>query len=260
MKPSLLVFNPHGDMDLILRQSRSQRIPKITHGSSSSDGANEEPSGYTTATEGKVGHEQGPPVEFKNISSSIHTVEDLRDMGSLNEHGQHIELRYRVSSAHLALASPVFKAMVDRSSATIDLSSRSKSGFSQYAEALLILLDVIHGHHKSVPKAMSLELLIELWRLIDSHQCHEAVEMYVDHWVASVIDKDKIKESSLKTNMSRLYISWVFGKGEYFDLLACNILKSTAGSIQTDLPFQARILGMLHQSACEGWLTPFQKH
>ncbi|KAG5815683.1 hypothetical protein H9Q74_003378 [Fusarium xylarioides] len=247
MKPSLLVFNPNGDMDLILRQSRAQRIQKATHGSSSSDGTNEEPSGYTTATEDQVEHKQGSPVKFKNVSSSVQTVEDLRNLGSRNELGQHIELRYRVSSAHLALASPVFKAMVDksRSFATVDLSSRSKSGFKRYAEALLILLDVIHGHHKSVPKAMSLELLIELWGLIDSHKCHEVVEMFVDHWVGSVIDKDKIEGSSLKTNMSRLYISWVFGKGEYFDLLAHNILKSTAGSIQTDLPLQAIILETL---------------
>ncbi|KAF5591092.1 hypothetical protein FPANT_5825 [Fusarium pseudoanthophilum] len=245
MKPSLLVFNPHGDMDLILRQSRAQRTQETTHGSSSSNGTNEEPSGYTTAMEDQVEPEQGRPVKFKNISSSIQTVEDLRNLGSRNELGQHIELRYRVSSAHLALASPVFKAMVDKSCATIDMSSRSKSGFSRYAEALIILLDVIHGHHKSVPKAMSLELLIELWGLIDSHKCHEAVEMFSDHWVASVIDKGKIKGSSLKINMSRLYISWVFAKGEYFDLLVYDILESTAGPIKTNLPLPAKILGPL---------------
>ncbi|KAF5549411.1 hypothetical protein FPHYL_9663 [Fusarium phyllophilum] len=245
MKPSLSVFNPNGDMDLILRQSRAQRIQKATHGSSSSDGANEEPSGDTTVMEDQVELKQGPPVKFKNISSSVQTVEDLRNLGSRNELGQHIELRYRVSSAHLALASPVFKAMVDKSSATIDLSSRSKSGFIRYAEALLILLDVIHGHHKSVPQAMSLELLIELWRLIDSHKCHEAVEMFANHWVGSVVDKDKINGSSLKINMSRLYISWVFGQGEYFDLLARNILEFTAGSMQTNLPLPARILEAL---------------
>lgn len=247
MKPSLLVFNPNGDMNLILRRSRTPRIQKATRGSFSSDGANEEPtSGETTATVDQVEHKLGPPVKFKNISSSIHTVEDLRNLGSMNEQRQHIELRYRVSSAHLALASPVFKGMVDKSFATIDLSSRSASGFRRYAEAMLILLDVIHGHHKSVPKAMDLKLLIELWKIIDSHKCHEAVEMFVDHWVASVIDKDKIKGSSLDTNMSRLYISWVFAKGEYFDLLAHNILETTAGSIQTDLALPATILGMLH--------------
>ncbi|KAF5621142.1 uncharacterized protein FTJAE_11483 [Fusarium tjaetaba] len=181
MKPSLLVFNPHGDMDLILRQSRSQRTQETTHGSSSSDGADEEPSSYTTAAEDQVEPEQGRPVKFKNISSSIRTVEDLRNLESRNELGQHIELRYHVSSAHLALASPVFKAMVDKSSATIDLSCRSARGFRRYGEAPVILLDVIHGHHKSVPKAMSLRLLIELWGLIDSYKCREAVEMFVDH-------------------------------------------------------------------------------
>ncbi|KAI1039616.1 hypothetical protein LB505_008350 [Fusarium chuoi] len=252
MKPSLLVFNPNGDMDLILRQWSAQRIQKAARESSSPNDLDKEPNDDTTATEDEVEQEQVPAVGFKDISSSIQTVEDLRNLGSTNEHGQHIELRYRVSSAHLALASPVFKGMVDKSSATIDLGSHSESGFGQYAEALLILLDVIHGHHKSVPKAMDLELLIELWGLIDSYKCHEAVEMFVDHWVASAIDKDKIKGSSLNTNMSRLYISWVFAKGEYFDLLAHNILESTAGSIQTDLALPARILGMLHQSACEG--------
>jgi hypothetical protein len=55
------------------------------------------------------------------------------------------------------------------------------------ASALLILLDIIHGHHRSVPKAMDLDLLREMAIFVDCYKCNEIVEIFSENWIASVI-------------------------------------------------------------------------
>ncbi|KAL5593268.1 hypothetical protein FOBRF1_012370 [Fusarium oxysporum] len=181
--------------------------------------------------------------EFKDVTSSIQSRGDLKNPKPFYEHGQNVELCYRVSSAHLMLASPVFKAMID---GPFKESCRNKYGrfeakaFEYSAEALLILLDIMHGHHRRVPKSMELSLLTEMTILVDYYMCHE-------NWIASVIQENEIEGSDYQANISRLFISWVFEKTELFNSIVYSILKLTARPIRTDIPLPSTILDSLEQ-------------
>ncbi|KAJ9415097.1 hypothetical protein QL093DRAFT_2582857 [Fusarium oxysporum] len=158
------------------------------------------------------------------------------------------------------LASPVFKAMLD---GPFKESCRNQNGrfeakaFEYSAEALLILLDIMHGHHRRVPKTMELSLLTEMAILVDYYMCHEIVEMFAENWIASVIQEDEIEGSDYQANISRLFISWVFEKTELFNSVVYSILKLTARPIRTDLPLPNTILDSLEQrgqSLTQGFL------
>ena len=93
----------------------------------------------------------------------------------------------RVSSKHLTLASPIFKAM---------LQPKFKEGLQLhshgYAElplpddnsaALLILLNLIHGQFRKVPRKIDLWMLAELAVLVDKYELLETTEMLLDYWL-----------------------------------------------------------------------------
>ncbi|PNP85398.1 hypothetical protein FNYG_01227 [Fusarium nygamai] len=148
------------------------------------------------------------------------------------------------------LVLPVFKAMLD---GPFRESSRNEDGRFEVitsessASALLGLLDIIHGHHRDVPKTMELGLLTEMAILVDYYECHEIVEMFAKNWIASIMQKDEIERSTHQTNMSRLFISWVVGKDELFNSVVRTLLKVTAGPIQTDLPLPSIILDSIEE-------------
>ncbi|EXA34950.1 hypothetical protein FOVG_13735 [Fusarium oxysporum f. sp. pisi HDV247] len=158
------------------------------------------------------------------------------------------------------LASPVFKAMLD---GPFKESCRNQDGrfeakaFEYSAEALLILLDIMHGHHRRVPKTMELSLLTEMAILVDYYMCHEIVEMFAENWIASVIQEDEIEGSDYQANISRLFISWVFEKTELFNSIVYSILKLTARPIRTDLPLPSTILDRV---SCKGSWTIFTSY
>lgn len=177
--------------------------------------------------------------EFEDAPSSIESFDDLKKLKPFDEDGQIVEICYRVSSAHLMLVPPVFKAMLD---GPFRESSQNEDGRFEVitsecsAPALLILLDIIHGHHRDVPKTMELGLLTEMAILVDYYECHEIVKMFAENWIASIVQEDGIERSTHQTNMSRLFISWVFGKEELFNTTVQTLLKVTARPIETDLP------------------------
>ncbi|RBQ65894.1 hypothetical protein FVER53590_13411 [Fusarium verticillioides] len=257
MKPSLLVFAPKGDTDIILRKPNFRSHQKSSpQAADPIAGAEENDEHAEQELQDDQNEPQLPVVEeFNDVTASIESLNDLKNLKPSNEDGQNVELRYRVSSAHLMLASPVFRAMLD---GPFKESSRDEDGRFEVktsecsAQALLILLDIIHGHHRDVPKTMEFSLLTEMAILVDYYECHEIVEMFAENWIASTIQEEEIEGSDYQTNISRLFISWVFGKIELFNSVVCSILKLTAGPIRTDLPLPSTILGKLEQWNVQG--------
>ncbi|KAF5606476.1 uncharacterized protein FSUBG_6085 [Fusarium subglutinans] len=254
MKSSLLVFAPKGDTDIILRKpnfrSHQEPLPEAGDPEAAEEEHEENENGEDKERNDQRELERPASEDFKDVTSSIQSLDDLKTLKPCYEHGQNVEICYRVSSAHLMLASPVFKAMLD---GPFKESCRNEDGlfevkaFESSAEALLILLDIFHGHHRDVPKTMDLSLLTEMSILVDYYECHEIVEMFAENWVASVIQEDEIEGSDYQTNMSRLFISWVFAKSELFNSIVHTVLKLTPGPIYTDLPLPSTILDSLDQ-------------
>jgi hypothetical protein len=157
------------------------------------------------------------------------------------------EVCYRmlVSSPHLVLASPVFQAMVEGPYAEGSTDHRGIYRFTTHGwnqEALVIVLDIIHGHHRSVPKSLDLEMLAKVAVIVDYYKCHEIVEVFADKWL-KVLQKGRTDHYG-KASMLWLLISWVFSCPEIFERMAGLALKhSTRLILAEDVPIPGGILG-----------------
>ncbi|KAF5584106.1 uncharacterized protein FSUBG_12903 [Fusarium subglutinans] len=117
MKTSILIFSPKGDTELILRRPNFQNRnePKDKSTASETGPQNEVVKLNDIKTEEDQPKEDQPldPDVYSDRSSSVHKTEDLKALMASAEKGHSVEIRLRVSSAHLILSSPVFKAMLD---------------------------------------------------------------------------------------------------------------------------------------------------
>lgn len=87
-----------------------------------------------------------------------------------------------VSSRHLILASSHFRRMLKGQ--WEEAHSLQSNGCLRIeetdwdADALRIVMDIIHGRFRRVPKAISLEILAKIAVLVDYDECLEVVEMF----------------------------------------------------------------------------------
>ena len=139
----------------------------------------------------------------------------LNDIGSEDEsesEPEHQQIRFRVSSKHLTLASSVFKAMLARefkegatlrSTGTIDLHLPD-----DHPAALLICLNIVHGDSKKVPRKVDLRMLAEIAIIVDKYELHNAVGIKSYLWIDCL--KDSIPQSFNEDLLRWICISWVF--------------------------------------------------
>ena len=96
----------------------------------------------------------------------------------------------RVSSRHLSLASPVFKRILQTKFVEGQrLSSQGHTELSLLEEnppILLVLLNLIHGHTREVPRKVELWILTKLAILVDKYELLEATRIVVDYWFQSL--------------------------------------------------------------------------
>lgn len=90
---------------------------------------------------------------------------------------------YYVSSRHLILASKRFSTMLSGEQWKEGLRDQEDDLFHTKAdgwdaEALLILMNVIHHQNRQVPKAVSLDMMAKIVVLVDFYECDEAMEVY----------------------------------------------------------------------------------
>lgn len=160
------------------------------------------------------------------------------------EDPQQADVRFQVSSNHLRLASPVFRAMLNgpwSEGTPSDGSCRSISTTDWDQGALLILFNIIHGHHGEVPRSLDLETLCKFATIVDYYECHEIVDIFADRWLNAM-------ERSLPTTygpQSTLFlcVTWVFKRPKQFESMTELALRHGEGPIETtNLPI-ADILG-----------------
>ena len=157
-----------------------------------------------------------------------------------------MHVRMLVSSKHLILASSVFGAMLqDRFNEGQTLRS---AGYLELPlpdddpVAFSILLDVIHGHTRKVPRKIDFELLIQISILVDKYQLQEVVEVFSDGWIQAL--DQKVPESLTADLIHWLCIFWVFGQSDKFKLMTRIMERESDGTTWTeDLPIPPAILG-----------------
>ncbi|KAF5548859.1 hypothetical protein FMEXI_4530 [Fusarium mexicanum] len=103
-----------------------------------------------------------------------------------------IEFRMLVSGKHLELASPIFKTMVTGPFAE---GRADASGFQLITasdwdpEAFKIILTIMHGYNRDVPRSLSLEMLVKVAMIVNYYDCLESVELYTDVWLEGLSQK-----------------------------------------------------------------------
>lgn len=159
-----------------------------------------------------------------------------------------VYVRMLVSSKHLILSSSVFEAMLqDRFKEGQTLRS---TGFLELPlpdddpDAISILLDVIHGHTRKVPRKVDFELLIHISILVDKYQLHEVVEVFSDGWIQAL---DQEVPAGLTVDLIPwLSIFWVFGQSDKFKLMTRIMERECDGTTETEgLPIPPAVLGMV---------------
>ncbi|KAK8867596.1 hypothetical protein PGQ11_006174 [Apiospora arundinis] len=184
--------------------------------------------------------------EPEPVSEEVETVSsESRNASNIDDD---VEVRMRLSSKHLILASAFFKKMLQGPWEESRTHSLEASDWD--AEALLILMNIIHGRHRAVPRSISLEMLAKISVLVDYYRCHEVVELFATCWILDL-------RPSLPRKYGRdltlwLLISWVFSQEDLFKTLTKVAIRETAGPLQTmNLPIPHHLVAIIDQKRQE---------
>ena len=127
-------------------------------------------------------------------------------------------------------------------SSSSSTSVREVSTIGWNADALVALLNVIHGRHSDVPQKVNLSFFADFAVIVDYYQCDRAVLFAPLLWYKSLY---KVPKGFGRKLILWIYISWVFSWYELFADMAMLIWKHGEGLdlVKTyDLPI-AEILG-----------------
>lgn len=153
------------------------------------------------------------------------------------------ELRIKVSSKHLGLASRHFRDRLkwgEWSSSEPDGRFHVRlEGFD--AGAVAIVMDVLHGRGGRVPRSVDLETLAKVAVFVDEFQCFDAVEVYAERWIGKL-------EGSLPGAFGRdavlwMFVAYVFRRSDLFkEVTRLAILHSTGPISGLGLPVREKII------------------
>ncbi|KAI1804862.1 hypothetical protein F4811DRAFT_255904 [Daldinia bambusicola] len=111
------------------------------------------------------------------------------------------EVKFRVSSKHLCLASEYFKRLLrgpwKEATSISEDGLRHVDAYHWDEEAMLTLMQIIHGRNYQLPWRPTLESLAKIAVLVDYYKCYEAVSLWaVKCWsfinVSNVFGRDTI--------------------------------------------------------------------
>jgi len=151
---------------------------------------------------------------------------------------------FLLSSRHLILASPVFKAMLtggwkegDKDNGPV----RRGCAEDWDTEALVTVMNVLHSYYRQVPKKVSLEMLAKIAVIVDYYKIHEAFQVIASLWINAL--KMSLPESPGRDLILWILVSWVFEDAAIFrKVTKVAILRSKKDiTIPHELPIPAVI-------------------
>ncbi|KAK4149057.1 hypothetical protein C8A00DRAFT_19216, partial [Chaetomidium leptoderma] len=160
------------------------------------------------------------------------------------------EIQLRVSSRHLILASPYFKAALNgpwREAASVSADcSQDVYAYDWDPQAFLILMHIIHARNRQVPRLVSLELLAKIAVLVDYYECYEAVEVFAELWLQGLKSQSQLPAQVNRELTLWLCVSWIFGDADVFTSVTSTALQQSQGPLPTlGLPIPERIVEVI---------------
>jgi hypothetical protein len=166
-------------------------------------------------------------------------------------------VRMRLSSRHLSLASRVFRKTIDEQwteQLIVGERPNTITTADWDAEAFLIVMNIIHGHHRVVPRLISLDLLGKIAIIVDFYECHEATEIYIDIWISNIMEG--LPSSYGRECVLWLSVSWVFSRANEFEEMTALATKGCEGLVETmGLPLPDTLLCELAIASMKRLLT-----
>jgi hypothetical protein len=123
-----------------------------------------------------------------------------------------------VSSGHMMLASAYFQKRLSGEyydAITLKNTGRVTISLDHDPDTFTILLNIIHGRTRQVPRQVNLELLSKLAVLVNYYGMLESVELFSDTWIENLKREGMPKEYNEQV-LPWLFIFWVFEKGRDF--------------------------------------------
>ncbi|KAF2184815.1 hypothetical protein K469DRAFT_578253 [Zopfia rhizophila CBS 207.26] len=164
--------------------------------------------------------------------------EDETTSGS--DENQDIAPKMRVSSMHLRLASGYFNKMLDGRWEEGAGSTVDAEGWD--SNAMLIVMNAIHGHVRKVPSTVSLEMLAKIAVIVDYYDYLEAIETFSQKWIG------KLAKPSVygRDVVFWICICLVFRVPDAFRIMTKIAIKGSRGPIQTmGLPIPQEVVNKL---------------
>lgn len=176
---------------------------------------------------------------------STSEVSDAREEG----HFESSLVGMRVSSRHLALASPVFSRMFNGN--WYEAREIRSEGIAVIimdiwdVDITLIIMNIMHGYAPKVPRKVDLDTLAKIAVMVDYYQCRGVVEVFADIWI------DELKADMPKTCGKAVFqwicIAWVFRKQtEFFAATRVALVESPGVVHAYGLPIPNRVIGSYH--------------
>ncbi|CAN9266257.1 unnamed protein product [Alternaria alternata] len=176
------------------------------------------------------------PIQFLDLPFSLGAQEPVEP--------EEESIHYHVSSRHLMLASPVFKRALNRDGFTESVRNEIDGFFHVQAsdwdpEAFLIVLQILHGRNKQVPRKVSLDMLAKIAILEDYYTFGESLDVFTEMWVQELM-KVSVPKVYCRDLVLWIWVAWLFDKDQQFKQATTVAIKQSTEALRTlHLPIPA---------------------
>ncbi|KAI1737650.1 hypothetical protein F4680DRAFT_450910 [Xylaria scruposa] len=204
-----VILDPDGDLLVILRNPSPGDYDKPQ--SSELEGELGVPMAYSSAVRAAMDAIWGGEEDVPSTHSTL--LDMPTPLAWL------LEVKFLVSSKHLSLASIHARLML--SGPWLEATQVHDDGLRHWviegfdANAMSIVLSIMHNRHDNVPKTVQLEMLVEIARIVDYVGCYDAMVLYAKTlWIPSL--KPPILDLSGTEIMLWICVAGVFREEEIF--------------------------------------------
>ncbi|KAH8587422.1 hypothetical protein B0O99DRAFT_526883 [Bisporella sp. PMI_857] len=188
-----------------------------------------------------------PPPSFwaalKRNARNVEAIEDeksethsLPDESKEDDIVPSHEVHCLVSSQHLMLASDKMRTLLtgdSEQSRALQSKGHVTIRLAVDADTMVILLNIIHGASKKVPRQVSLEDLKRLATSVNVLGMLDTVEFFSDTWIEN-LKREALPKVYNETVLSWLFISWVFNRPAEFKQMTKLAERESTERIQED--------------------------
>ncbi|KAF9779378.1 hypothetical protein IL306_001923 [Fusarium sp. DS 682] len=235
MESLLYEIDLGADIELVLKSPNSQQIVRVISPVKDGQDAKQDPKFENPPLVGNYGLFDDLNLVFETESGDVQPVVK--------------EVRFRVSSRHLILASRTFRSMLEgpwsEATSSSNNSIRQISASDWDAVAFAVVLDIIHGRHREVPYRINLGLLTRIATIVDYYECHEVVQIFAHVWLPQT--RCQLPNTYSNEALMWLYVSWVFSEEDFLSAMTEIILRRTDGLLEMDAK-DLPLAGILSQS------------